>query len=56
VEEVKLPFREEYSLHPITPYAVACVSQEMLSKVYVEGYGMEDIVMPRSFNYIGTNQ
>jgi len=55
VEETNLPLREEYSLNPVSPYAVARVSQEMLSKIYVDGYGM-DIVMTRSFNHIGPNQ
>ena len=33
----KTVFHEEDALHPVSPYAVARVSQEMLSKVYVEG-------------------
>jgi GDP-4-dehydro-6-deoxy-D-mannose reductase len=48
-------FREEDTLHPVSPYAVARVSQEMLSKVYAKGYGL-DIVMTRSFNHIGPGQ
>jgi len=48
-------FHEEDALHPVSPYAVARVSQEMLSKVYAEGYGL-DIVMTRSFNHIGPGQ
>lgn len=48
-------FREDDALNPISPYAVARVSQEMLSKVYVKGYGL-DIVMTRSFNHIGPGQ
>jgi GDP-4-dehydro-6-deoxy-D-mannose reductase len=48
-------FREEDILHPVSPYAVARVSQEMLSKVYAKGYGL-DIVMTRSFNHIGPGQ
>ncbi|MGD1151793.1 MAG: GDP-mannose 4,6-dehydratase [Syntrophales bacterium] len=48
-------FHEEAALHPVSPYAVARVSQEMLSKVYAEGYGL-DIVMTRSFNHIGPGQ
>ncbi|MFL5762748.1 MAG: GDP-mannose 4,6-dehydratase [Bacteroidia bacterium] len=47
--------REDDSLHPISPYAVARVSQEMLSKVYTDSYGM-DIIMTRSFNHIGAYQ
>jgi len=48
-------FHEEDTLNPISPYAVARVSQEMLSKVYAKGYGL-DIVMTRSFNHIGPGQ
>lgn len=48
-------FREQDPLHPISPYAVARVSQEMLTNVYVQGYGL-DIVMTRSFNHIGPGQ
>jgi GDP-4-dehydro-6-deoxy-D-mannose reductase len=48
-------FSEDDTLHPVSPYAVARVSQEMLSKVYTKGYGL-DIVMTRSFNHIGPGQ
>ena len=48
-------FHEEDALHPISPYAVARVSQEMLSQVYAKGYGL-DVVMTRSFNHIGPGQ
>ncbi|MCX6297225.1 MAG: GDP-mannose 4,6-dehydratase, partial [Bacteroidetes bacterium] len=50
-----LHLTEEHILNPISPYAVARVSQEMLSKVYTDSYGM-DIIMTRSFNHIGTHQ
>ncbi len=50
-----VPLTEEAMLRPISPYAVARVSQELLSKVYVQGYGM-DIIMTRSFNHIGPGQ
>ncbi|HPO49278.1 MAG TPA: GDP-mannose 4,6-dehydratase [Spirochaetota bacterium] len=50
-----LPLREDYNLFPLNPYAVARVSQEMLSKVYVSGYNL-DIVLTRSFNHIGARQ
>lgn len=46
---------EDTPLNPISPYAVARVSQEMLSKVYTDSYSM-DIIMTRSFNHIGTHQ
>lgn len=55
VNEEDLPLREDSPLIPVSPYAVARVSQELLSKVYANGYGL-DIVMTRSFNHIGTGQ
>lgn len=55
VDTADLPLKETQSLQPVSPYAVARVSQEMLSKVYVDSYGM-DIVLTRSFNHIGTGQ
>jgi GDP-4-dehydro-6-deoxy-D-mannose reductase len=55
VEEKLLPLTETHMPGPLNPYAVARVSQEMISKVYVDGYGL-DIVMTRSFNHIGPYQ
>ncbi|HOS39133.1 MAG TPA: GDP-mannose 4,6-dehydratase [Spirochaetota bacterium] len=55
VPEKSIPITEELETRPVSPYAVARVSQEMLSRVYVDGYGM-DIVMTRSFNHIGPQQ
>lgn len=52
VAEQDLPLREDNSLLPCSPYAVARVAQEMLSHVYADSYGV-DIVMTRSFNHIG---
>lgn len=51
----QLPLTEEMPLHPVSPYAVARVSQEMLSKVFVAHYDM-DIILTRSFNHIGPYQ
>ncbi len=50
-----IPLNENTLLNPISPYAVARVSQEMLSKLYVESYDL-DIVMTRSFNHCGPEQ
>jgi GDP-4-dehydro-6-deoxy-D-mannose reductase len=50
-----IPLSELGRVNPISPYAVARVSQEMLGKIYVEGYGM-DIVFTRSFNHVGPFQ
>ncbi len=55
VNEADIPLHEDQLLNPTSPYAVARVSQEMLSKLYVDSYGM-DIVMTRSFNHIGPGQ
>jgi len=55
VIESDMPLREEHVLKPVSPYAVARVSQEMLSKIYVDGYKL-DIVLTRSFNHIGPGQ
>ena len=55
VDEVLLPLTEEHLTKPLSPYAVARISQEMLSKIYADGYNI-DIVMTRSFNHIGPRQ
>ena len=55
VTESELPLTEDHPLKPVSPYAVARVSQEMLSKIYADGFN-EDIVMTRSFNHIGPGQ
>ena len=55
VDPKLLPLREDGRVNPISPYAVARVSQEQLSAVYSAGYGL-DIVMTRSFNHIGPGQ
>ncbi len=55
VDEKTLPLTEAHIPRPVSPYAVARVSQEMISKVYVDGYGL-DIVMTRSFNHVGPFQ
>ncbi|MBD5487981.1 MAG: NAD-dependent epimerase/dehydratase family protein [Lachnospiraceae bacterium] len=52
VTKTDLPLREDSSILPCSPYAVARVAQEMLSRVYADSYGV-DIVMTRSFNHIG---
>ncbi len=52
VTEADLPLHEDNHLLPVSPYAVARVAQEMLSRIYADSYGV-DIVMTRSFNHIG---
>jgi len=55
VTEKELPLTEEHPLKPVSPYAVARVSQEMLSKIYADGFSL-DVIMTRSFNHIGPGQ
>jgi GDP-4-dehydro-6-deoxy-D-mannose reductase len=55
VKELDLPLTEDHPLKPVSPYAVARVSQELLSQIYVDGYGL-DIIMTRSFNHVGPYQ
>lgn len=55
VSKKNLPVSEDCVLNPNSPYAVARVSQEMLSKLYVKAYGC-DIIMTRSFNHLGPGQ
>jgi len=55
VLESEVPLREAQPLRPTSPYGVARVSQEMLSQVFVRGYGL-DIRLTRSFNHIGPFQ
>ncbi len=55
VDEALLPLTEEHLTKPLNPYAAARVSQEMLSKIYADGYDV-NIVMTRTFNHIGARQ
>ena len=55
VVQENLPIRENNVLSPLSPYAVARVAQEQLSKIYVDAWGMQ-IIMTRSFNHIGPRQ
>ena len=55
VDQAFLPLTEKHLILPLNPYAVARISQEMLSKIYADGYNM-DIIMTRSFNHIGPRQ
>ncbi len=55
VSREDLPLRENQAVNPVSPYAVARVSQELMSKVYVKAFGMQ-VIMTRSFNHIGPRQ
>ena len=55
VDKNDLPIKENHLLQPTSPYAVARVSQEMLSKIFSETFHL-NIVLTRSFNHIGPRQ
>jgi len=55
VPKDEMPIREDHPLAPASPYAVARVAQEQLSRLYSDGFGL-DVVMTRSFNQIGPGQ
>lgn len=55
VSNEDVPLKESQPLHPLSPYAVARVSQEQLSKVFAESFNL-NIVLTRSFNHIGPRQ
>lgn len=55
VSEGDLPLTEKQVLLPNSPYAVARVSQELLSRVFADSFHM-NIVLTRSFNHIGPYQ
>lgn len=50
-----LPLKESNQLNPSSPFGVARVTQELLSRIYADVYGL-DIVITRSFNHIGPGQ
>lgn len=55
VPEPDIPLTESHGLNATSPYAAARVSQEMLSRIFAYGYGM-NIMMTRSFNHMGPFQ
>ena len=50
-----MPLAETHPLAPCSPYAVARVAQEQLSRLYARGFGL-DVVLTRSFNQFGPGQ
>lgn len=55
ITQDQVPITEDTITKPKSPYAVARVSQEMLSEIYAKNYNV-DIVLTRSFNHIGPGQ
>lgn len=55
VAKSQLPIREDQALNPVSPYAVARVSQEQLSSIFYKSFHI-NIIMTRSFNHIGPFQ
>ena len=55
INPADIPLKETRNLNPINTYSVAKMSQEYISKIYVDNFGL-DIVLTRSFNHIGAGQ
>lgn len=55
VSRDNIPLHEDHPVNPMSPYAVARVSQEYLSRIYAKGYGIP-IICTRSFNHVGPRQ
>jgi GDP-4-dehydro-6-deoxy-D-mannose reductase len=55
VAPTDVPLSEDHPMNPVSPYAVARVAQENLSRIYARSLGL-DIVITRSFNHIGPGQ
>lgn len=52
VELNETPIKESNPLRPISPYGVSKVGQDLLSRQYVESYGVKAVVT-RAFNHTG---
>lgn len=50
-----MPLSESVTVNPKNVYAISKLSQNMISKLYVDAYGM-NIVLTRSFNHMGPGQ
>jgi len=55
IEESALPIKEDYSLHPINPYAISKMSADFMSYFYFKDYNL-NIIRIRPFNHIGPRQ
>jgi GDP-4-dehydro-6-deoxy-D-mannose reductase len=49
------PVEEDHPLHPVSPYGLSKMAQELLARQYVSAYGV-DAVLVRPFNHIGPGQ
>ena len=52
IEESDLPIKEDYSLHPVNPYAISKMSADFMSYFYFKNYSL-NIIRVRPFNHIG---
>jgi GDP-4-dehydro-6-deoxy-D-mannose reductase len=55
IEESALPIKEDYSLHPVNPYAISKMSADFMSYFYFKDYSL-NIIRTRPFNHIGPRQ
>jgi GDP-4-dehydro-6-deoxy-D-mannose reductase len=51
----KEPLKETTAIHPPNPYAASKASQEIISKIYTDSFGL-DIIQTRSFTHFGAYQ
>src|SRR3989344_155478 len=52
VSKKDLPIKEDTPFHPLSPYAVSKIAQEMLAYQYHKSYGLKT-VLTRTFNHTG---
>jgi GDP-4-dehydro-6-deoxy-D-mannose reductase len=52
ISESDLPITEKTLLHPVNPYAVTKIAQDLISQVYFETYG-SNVIRVRAFNHEG---
>lgn len=55
IKEDMVPIKENASLDPGNVYAITKATQNMMSTIYAQAYGM-NLVMTRSFNHMGPGQ
>ena len=52
IDKANLPINSETTMHPVNPYAVSKVAQDLISFVYYKSYGI-NVIRTRAFNHEG---
>jgi GDP-4-dehydro-6-deoxy-D-mannose reductase len=52
VDESHIPITEETIMHPVNPYAVTKIAQDLIGYVYYQSYGI-NVIRTRAFNHEG---